>query len=157
MGTAQTAVHTPTTLVSIRNPRDTPISFGASDYYSSEMFYKVVDQFGETLPKQVEVNEKFTSGDISDYKGENRPVPKVTNNPSDPGKIVDTIEVNNPENTLIPITKNPGTPLGTTKIDHWSQEFYIGSLTSGKGVKVQTDTIQRYQDHARHENIMSPP
>ena len=44
----------------------------------------------------------------------------------------------------------------TTTVEHWGQEWWIGSLTTGSGVRVQTDTLQKYLDHALHLNIVSP-
>lgn len=58
--------------------------------------------------------------------------------------------------TYKPTPQNPQSPLGTHKVQHWQQEWYIGSLTPGKGTKVQTNTLQKYQDHADHENVTSP-
>jgi hypothetical protein len=41
-------------------------------------------------------------------------------------------------------------------VDHWTGTWGIGSGTPGAGVTVQTNTWQRFQDHARHTNIVSP-
>jgi hypothetical protein len=56
-----------------------------------------------------------------------------------------------------PTPQNPQTPLGSTKVQHWDQKWYIGSTTPGKGTLVQTNLFQKYRDHANHENIKSPP
>jgi len=54
--------------------------------------------------------------------------------------------------------QNPQTQLGTTAVYHWDGEWSVGSAdpSGGKGVRVQTNTWQKYQDHARHRNIVSP-
>lgn len=57
---------------------------------------------------------------------------------------------------LNPHPTNPQTPLGTTKVDHATQEWRMGSTTVGQGVKVQTNTLQRFTDHGTHTNIVSP-
>jgi hypothetical protein len=44
----------------------------------------------------------------------------------------------------------------STQQQHWSQELRVGSLTAGAGVRVQTDTIVRFTNHAEHQNIVSP-
>ena len=56
-----------------------------------------------------------------------------------------------------PVPQNPQSPLGTTKVQHWNQSWFIGSLTPGQGTLVQTNVFQKYRDHAAHENIKSPP
>lgn len=56
-----------------------------------------------------------------------------------------------------PAPQAPGSPLGTHKINHWDQEWRIGSTTPGTGVLVQTNVLQKYQDHAEHSGIKSPP
>ena len=43
----------------------------------------------------------------------------------------------------------------TVKVEHWDQAWYMGSLTPGLGKIVQTDTIQKYIDHAEHQNILT--
>ena len=54
-------------------------------------------------------------------------------------------------------TPTPQSPQGgNTKVVHWAQAIYIGSETVGAGRKVQTNTLQKYLDHAAHEGIVSP-
>lgn len=50
-----------------------------------------------------------------------------------------------------PIALAPGN--NTVKVEHWAQSWYMGSLTPGVGKIVQTDTLQRYTDHAEHQDI----
>jgi len=38
----------------------------------------------------------------------------------------------------------------STKVEHWAQQWSIGSTTSGAGALVQTDTLQKYIGHADH-------
>lgn len=156
VGTIQSAVRQPYKLVSTSNS-DVPISSGASNGYSSLLHYEIKDQFGATLPMGIAVNEKWVSVETSDYAGEDWPRPAVSPGFVDPADLVDDITVVNPANNLTPTTQRPGNPtLGNEKVDHWGQEWYVGSLFTGAGVRVQTDTLQRYRDHARHENIVSP-
>jgi hypothetical protein len=56
----------------------------------------------------------------------------------------------------VPVSLPPQSPLGTTKVFHLPQYWYVGTQSNGSGVEVQTDTIQYYTDHGRHEGIISP-
>ena len=56
-----------------------------------------------------------------------------------------------------PAPQAPQTPLGTTQVQHWNQEWYIGSTTPGSGTLVQKNRFRKFRDHAVHENIQSPP
>ena len=38
----------------------------------------------------------------------------------------------------------------------WGQEIRVGTSNSGAGPRVQTDTLQKYTDHAAHTGITSP-
>lgn len=42
------------------------------------------------------------------------------------------------------------------KVVHWGQQWFVGSEVPGKGVLVQEDTLQLFQDHGEHLNIKSP-
>ena len=55
-----------------------------------------------------------------------------------------------------PSATSPQTPLSATTVQHWEQGWNIGSTTSGLGVYVQDDTLQKYIDHAGHLGIRSP-
>ncbi|MGB6685130.1 MAG: hypothetical protein WBH24_15885, partial [Candidatus Acidiferrum sp.] len=59
---------------------------------------------------------------------------------------------------LMPQPLPPQSPLGSLAIDHGAQYWYVGSQTSGSGVEVQYDTLQRYQDHGAvpSATIVSP-
>ena len=39
---------------------------------------------------------------------------------------------------------------------HFTQSWFVGNTTPGSGAQVQTDTLQRYVDHAAHLNVVSP-
>jgi hypothetical protein len=49
-----------------------------------------------------------------------------------------------------PSVQNPEAPLGDEKVDHWGQRWRVGSSTSGYGVQVKDDILQRYRDHGVH-------
>jgi hypothetical protein len=55
-----------------------------------------------------------------------------------------------------PTPQFPQSPPGSTRVHHWGQEIYVGRTTVGAGRRVQSNTHQKYRDHAAHENITSP-
>jgi hypothetical protein len=120
-----------------------------------------LDQTGAVLPFPIALNENFTSGGVNDYPGTNWTLPVAcgsthvcsgTYNPSDWYYLVQGAKKG-----PIPASQPPQGPLGTTMVDHWSGTWGVGSGTPGAGVTVQTNTWQRFQDHARQTNIVSPP
>jgi hypothetical protein len=46
-----------------------------------------------------------------------------------------------------------GHPRSQVKVQHWGQSFFVGSTSKGKGTMVQSHTLQKYLDHADHENV----
>jgi hypothetical protein len=153
-GTAHMAVATPDHLVHLKD-EDFIDLIGK---YSSLIHYQIVDQFNRQLPKNVEVNEQWTTGAVSDFAGENWPRGNPNGAMVNPADFSDQISgVAQQGVTFTPAPQEPQNPLGNVKVDHWGQAFYVGSKTPGKGVKVQTDTLQRYQDHGRHLDVKSPP
>jgi hypothetical protein len=123
--------------------------------YASALKYKILNQFGGVLPRIVDVNEKF-SNDTSDNVCEIWPLPReAVWWAVDPTKFEDFVGV---QTTFeVPPYATPArNPLGAAKVDHWTQEFRVGASVVGQGILVQRDTLQRYEDHARHENIVSP-
>ena len=50
---------------------------------------------------------------------------------------------------MTPTPSPPQSPRSPTKVVHLGQEFWVGSGTNGQGARVQTDTLQKYIDHAR--------
>lgn len=43
-----------------------------------------------------------------------------------------------------------------TPVDHWGQEWRIGTIATGVGRRVQTDTLHSYIGYAAHLNIVTP-
>lgn len=124
--------------------------------YTSKIGYDIRDQFGTLLPTDVLINELFTTGITNDYSGTNwirAPQGFATVSPSG---WDDTI-TGQPVSQAIPAPTAPCSPPCSTLVHHFSGEWYVGSATSGIGVKVQTNTWNRYVDHATHSNRQSPP
>lgn len=63
-------------------------------------------------------------------------------------------EALNPTLENIGVTPNCG---NATSMDHWQQNWFIGSTSPGAGVHVQRNTFHRYYGKAAHESVTSPP
>ena len=57
-----------------------------------------------------------------------------------------------------PTPQRPQAPLGVQRIYRWDGEWSVGSAdpSGGKGVRVSKNTWQKFRDHARHTNFVSP-
>jgi hypothetical protein len=122
--------------------------------YETHENYEALDDKGATM-KGYDANELFTTAPVNDAA-------KCDWRRGAAGglHVPGTSWFDNMQGELsnkTPTPQSPASPLGSTKVQHWNQEWYIGSTTPGKGTKVQTNLFQKYQDHANHENIKSPP
>jgi hypothetical protein len=146
----QLTVQVPNSLSFLRNVDNVDATYA----YASEIHYAVQDQFGRTLPSAVPLNEKFTSALRNDFAGTDwrrGPAGGTTVNPAD---WLDLIQGEG--STRTPTPQAPGTPLGNVRVQNWSGQWQIGSATVGSGLRVQTNIWQKFQDHARHRNVVSP-
>ena len=124
--------------------------------YQSDIKYLIRDQMMAYLPLSVPLNENWTTTVMSDYAGTNwrRQDPGAANtDPSTPAMLEDIIQGENIALPPIPPTACPGAGLA---VEHWGQEWRIGDLSIGSGKRVQTDVIQKYENYAEHESIVSP-
>jgi hypothetical protein len=127
-----------------------------SDYgYDSFLNYTIKDNLSAKLPSSIALNENWTSPVSNDYTNANW-------RRQDPGNLTSTdstfADHIGGEYFSLPANPTPSCPppLGSTPVQHWGQEWRVGSSTPGSGARVQTDNIQKYLDHARHTNIVSP-
>jgi hypothetical protein len=131
--------------------------------YQTTLFYLVRDQFGKALPKRMPVREHFDlTTFVDDWPGGSNWTP--ANEGGGISKLAGAIQdrvtgqsyVFNPGQ--IPKAKAPDPTSNRWKkpVHHWSGEVWIGS-TEPRGVRVMTLTWQRFQDHARHCDIATPP
>jgi hypothetical protein len=154
IATVSLAVPRPYRLVHLKDVDRADATYG----YVSEIHYRIENQFNRTLPRRIEINEKWTGVTVVDFKGTNWTRPTMEGSVKvDPADWPDYVSGVGMTGGPMPVPLAPGTPLGNTKVIHWPGEWYVGSLTIGEGVKVQTNTWERYQDHARHESVTSPP
>jgi hypothetical protein len=116
--------------------------------------YTVLDDKGAAI-KGFDVNETFPTAPTND-------VAKCDWRRGKPGGFTSATttfadDMQGELSDKTPTPQSPKSPRGATKVQHWDQEWYIGSTKPGSGTKVQTNTFQKYQDHAAHENVKSPP
>lgn len=145
-------VRQPKSLSFLRNVDKADPTWG----YETEIHYAIRDQFNQILPANVPLNEHWTSGVVSDFAG-------MDWRPSDnkgavvaPADWPDVIQGEMADHH--PVPRNPQTPLLGRRVNHWNGKWSIGSTdaNAGKGLRVQTNTWQKYLDHARHTNVVSP-
>jgi hypothetical protein len=69
------------------------------------------------------------------------------------GTFVDNICV---VNATTPPSLPPQTPLSSVQVDTLFQDWYVGGNNIAAGVRVQSDSLNRFQDHGTHTDIVSP-
>ncbi|MCP3959162.1 MAG: hypothetical protein GY719_15030 [bacterium] len=121
--------------------------------YMTGVVYTVLDDNGNVMPQGYEINEQFGAAVKDDAGTDWRQSNEGGFKPAQP-HFADRIAGERSDRT--PIPKNPQQPLEDHKVQHWEQKWYVGSQTPGEGTLVQTNTFQKYQDHAEHQNVKSP-
>ena len=122
--------------------------------YQSTLNYQIKDNLGALLPSAVPVNEFFTTGIVNDYPDTNWTRGAAGSYTASNSAFADIIQ--GQAANYYPSALAPRSPLSSTKVDHWGQDWRVGSTTPGNGLRVQGDTLQKYIDHARHLSIVTP-
>ncbi len=143
-------VRGPKTLVpgSIQHQADS--SYG----YVSSIGYTIRDNLNQNL-SNVGVNESLGPV-MNDYPNTSWVAAPPTGYTPTGATFADIITGQAVSPPPYPFPNAPSSPLGTTAVHHLAQSWFVGSTTPGSGGRVQTDTLQRYVDHAAHLNIVSP-
>jgi hypothetical protein len=123
-----------------------------SDGFESDIPYSIISTFGKQITN-VGVNEVF--GSRNNTNPNNWPDGSAESFFSNDGTFDDCLLAVG-DSTWNPTTTQPQSPLLTTVIVQWTQNWYIGSETNGSGVRVQEDEITDYRDHGVHIGILSP-
>jgi hypothetical protein len=148
--TAEAAPAAPKSLTHKGTAHKKDATFG----YETRETYELIDDAGSPI-KGFQVNEKWTTAVVNDDATTNWPRGAEGSLTSAGTTFDDQIGAVGAGGT--PAPTEPKSPLGSTRIQHWGQDWYVGSLTPGKGTKVQSNTLQKFLDHALHESIKSPP
>jgi hypothetical protein len=122
--------------------------------YFTQISYAIQDQFTTQLPSDVPANEQWTTGVVNDYAGNNWFQANEGGGNAPGGVLTDYIQ--GQRFTQNPTPSFPQNPLSNIAVHHWGQDLFVGSLTTGAGRRVQSDTQQKYIDHADHTNVTSP-
>ena len=121
--------------------------------YSDLLNYQIQDQLLVNLPNNVPIGENWTAPAVQDYAGNNWGWPTAGSTNAVAAAFADHI-TGRAISGAVPVPVCSGT---ATKVQHRNQSWYVGSLTIGVGVLVQTDVLYRYTQHGEHDSIVSPP
>jgi hypothetical protein len=145
------------TMVNVKYPK--------GEIWESDMFMYPMDQFLQPMPHQlVPSTEHWTSGDIPSSRYPNETWLQPLANGGQPGisdyadLTLDAIDLLNGFRNFNPSprpTKLQRTP-STKLVDSWTGEWWYGSSTEAHGSRVQSQTWNRFLDHATYSNITSP-
>lgn len=149
-------VHAPYTLG--QDPaHTTPVYAQDSQYvWNITIYYQILDNLLTPMPATVPANEHWTSAPHPDYTNEDWDLGAEecgTTPSSAPAEIWDYIQgsyVGHYPPAVYNTQQN-----GPAVVD-WGQEIRVGTCTIGAGPRFQTDTHQKYTDHAAHTWITSP-
>jgi hypothetical protein len=156
-------VFTPYQLVHLRDVDRADANWG----YESEVHYRTLDQFGRNMAGTLALDENWTAGVVCAGIVCTPTPDRATNwRITLPGGATvgladwfDDITGESPGGNCWPNQHVPCNPVpagGNVAVQHWSGEWRIGSTTPGVGMRVQANTWQKYQDHARHTHVVSP-
>lgn len=135
--TVSLTIRTPAALVPLRDDRLPSLVYG----YESHICYRIVDQFGETLPTQVPINEQFTSKQVADYDGMNWRRGPDMGVRVHPAYWYDRIGGEVIFNFPNPFPTWPSGKDASTKVSHWSGDWRVGSLRVGRGKLVRSGVV----------------
>jgi hypothetical protein len=135
--------------------RGASCAVGGNQGYLSRIGYEILDQFAANTGN-AGINEQL--GNKTNDQQNNWPVPREggTNTPG--GRFADRVCITT--NRFMPNPTPPQNPLTNNRVDRIPQTWFAGDDTNAAnhtGCRVQTNDIQRFIDHARHINIVSPP
>jgi hypothetical protein len=100
-------------------------------------------------------NETFTTAAISDNGSNWGSYGLPTPTPATNSEVVDHITGVGVANQLPPVP-TPVCSGNGTQVEHFTQEWRIGGLAQGSGVRVSVEQFTRYADMANYLNLISP-
>lgn len=118
--------------------------------YESRIHYSILDQFGNVLPRNVPINEQWTSGITADFAGMNWRRGAEGAATVGPANWNDHIQGENAAYAAVPAPVAPGNAQAAVPVYHWDGDWRIGSLTIGDGRRVSSVTWQKNRGFARH-------
>ena len=167
-GRYQTHIYAPYKLNRVSIDHEKWMYFGNIPWpnaFKTTIQYKIVDNFNRNIDQDIDVNEEFPSGSPNDITN-NWPNFQVNQGdpPNAPGGIFPDhiMQRNDLNNPLTPLPQVPGPlqsppiPLSTIKVIHGEQIWRVGSITTGRGVPVQKDRLQKFIDHGDALDVTTP-
>lgn len=124
---------------------------GGTRGYASYIYYTITSFFGLTMTNTY-INEQFGSR-FDVISGNDWASPTAVNFETSNGSISDRLCAFGYTN---PTSLQPQSPLSSTEVFTNGQHLYVGSLISGNGIFVQSDTQIYYVDHGVHSGVTSP-
>jgi hypothetical protein len=120
--------------------------------YKTDIHYQVIDNVGDVFPAtDIGVNEEWTTGVVEDFQGMDWRRGNEGGAAVNPTDWWDGIQGETPGHNpepLEPDDEGAGTP-----VYHWGQRWRVGSVVPVVGVRVQTNTLQKYRGYADHLDI----
>lgn len=126
-------------------------TFGYTDFLN----YTIQDNLLTNMPLPVPLNENWTTGIVPDFTGTNwrrGPAGFFTTLAATPAAFSDEIQG---ENVALPPNPTPICIGAEQAVEHWGQEWRIGSTVTGSGTRVQADILQKFTQHAEHDVIFT--
>jgi len=156
----QLTVHKPYSMKNIATKDSGNLSTG----YESKLTYQVLDQYGDVLPQPIDMRENFlpstANPQLIDDTTNNWPLAAnkgYGGKASNPSKFTDTITGPALFLTYTPRASFPCTPTRCqNRVLHFCGYVTVGSPDEGKGVIIASLTWQKYTDHGRHCDLVSP-
>ena len=109
----------------------------------------IQDNLLDTMPTAAPLNEQWASGFVNDWPGGNNWTGRAQGSFTGVS-FADRIDG---EDVTIPANPMPGCGGNAALVRHWEQEWRVGSLATGVGRLVQTNTLEQHLDFGRHSNI----
>jgi hypothetical protein len=134
----------PDSLNHLRNVDNADPTWG----YESRIHYSILDQLGDRLPRDVPINEQFTTGLIADFHGMDWRRGAEGSALVNPADWNDRIQGETAGHTPPPV--NPAHADAAVAVYHWDGDWRVGSLTIGDGRLVSSVTWQKNRGFARH-------
>lgn len=136
------------------NQRTPVYSADPTFVWDTDIYYRILDNFLTPLPVGVSINESFPSPVVQDYAGNNwRQGGAACDNTENDVTFLDHIGGENSDRTPTPVYNPSWTGVA---VQHWAQDWRVGSCVIGFGPRVQSDTLQKWTDHALHTGITTP-
>lgn len=137
-------VFAPQSLSHLRNVDNADAAWG----YHTEIHYRIRDQFGTNLPRNVPINEQWSGAVVADFAGMNWRRGAEGAATVSPADWHDMIQGESAGHNPTPV--GPGHADASVAVYHWPGDWRVGSLTIGNGRQVSSVTWQKNRGFARH-------